>query len=50
VLHHFVRERVARGELIFIYCSTDKMIADCLTKPLAENKFNFCKSGMGIMA
>ena len=48
VLHHFARERVCRGEVSISYCNTAAMLADCLTKPLAESKFRFCLNGMGV--
>jgi len=50
VLHHFARERVARKEVGFAYCRTDDMIADCLTKPLSQDKLLKCCKGMGIVA
>jgi hypothetical protein len=48
VQHHFVRERVARGEALFEYCSTADMVADCLTKPLSVSCFKRCLAGMGV--
>jgi hypothetical protein len=50
VLHHFARERVARGEVRFEYCRTDCMIADCLTKAVSEHTFLSCSAGMGLTA
>ena len=48
VIWHFVRERVSRGEVIFEYLSTDKMVADCMTKALPESSFARCRAGMGV--
>ena len=49
VMHHFARERVLRTEVCFEYCSTEFMVADCLTKHLPASKFQFYCSGMGVV-
>ena len=49
VIHHFARERVSRKEVIFEYCSTSNMVADCFTKALPPGKFGLCCAGMGVM-
>ena len=49
VIYHFARERVARGEVVFSYCPTDRMIADCLTKAVPEQQFGVCLVGMGML-
>ena len=48
VIYHFARERVARKEVEFQYISTDKMIADALTKPVPKAKLESCRTGMGL--
>ncbi|KAJ9533118.1 hypothetical protein QJQ45_018205 [Haematococcus lacustris] len=46
VLHHFVRERVARGELVFKFCGSAANVADVFTKALPSVKFEFCKADL----
>jgi hypothetical protein len=48
IVHHFARERVARGEVSFTYVSTDKNPADALTKPLPIGKFECFRAMMGM--
>ena len=48
VIHHFVRERVARGEIVFSYIATKDMVADCLTKPVSATLLKKALASMGI--
>ena len=48
VIHHFVRERVARREIEYEYLNTNNMKADILTKPLTVTKFAKCKAEIGL--
>ncbi|KAJ9507318.1 hypothetical protein QJQ45_006294 [Haematococcus lacustris] len=36
VLHHFVRERAARGEVVFKFCESEANVADGMTKALGR--------------
>ncbi|KAF7371239.1 Transcription factor [Mycena sanguinolenta] len=38
IRYHFIRYIIANGSMNLIYCPTDEMIADTLTKPLASVK------------
>ena len=48
IKYHFVREVVERKEIQILYCATDRMIADVMTKPLPKTKFAEFRSGMGL--
>jgi len=39
IRHHFIREKVAMGDVILSYISTEDMLADALTKPLGKSQF-----------
>lgn len=42
IKYHFIRELVADGKIILKYVSTDKMIADIMTKSLPTVNHEFC--------
>ena len=46
IQHHYIREKIESKEIDFM--STDEMIADALTKPLARPKFSKFVADMGL--
>ena len=50
VQHHFIREQVEGGKIKTIYCPTEEMISDALTKPLAAEAFRNQVFAMGVRA
>ena len=48
VAYHFTRERVASNELSVVYCHTDEMVADVMTKGLGRIKFERFRGMMGV--
>jgi hypothetical protein len=48
VQYHFVRDRVAAGDVVFRYVPTDSNIADCLTKAVAAEWHEECTLAMGV--
>ncbi len=49
VIHHFVRDRVERGEVVMEYCPTKLMVADILTKALGDEAYRACRAGLGLV-
>ncbi|HVX00074.1 MAG TPA: Ty1/Copia family ribonuclease HI [Candidatus Babeliaceae bacterium] len=48
IQHHFVREKVDSGEVVFKYIATEFMVADVFTKALSRNKHLAMIKLMGI--
>jgi hypothetical protein len=48
-VHHFVRERSDRGEIVLEYCIAEGMVADSLTKVVGQDKFVRCRESMGLV-
>ena len=49
VIHHFARERVASGEIKFVYCRSADNTSDCFTKALPRKAFDVCLVGIGML-
>jgi len=49
VCHHFIQERIARGELTVEYIPTDEMIADIFTKALPKPQFEKHRNKLGVV-
>ncbi|CAH9140808.1 unnamed protein product [Cuscuta epithymum] len=47
--YHFVRERVAHGDLVVKYIPTQFQLADIFTKNLSSQRFNFLKSNLRVV-
>jgi hypothetical protein len=50
IQYHFVHERLSRGEFTLDYCSTEKMVADMLTKALSGRLLATHRASMGMFA
>jgi hypothetical protein len=46
---HFLREKIAEGDIAIEYCNTKKMIADCMTKAVSRGIFEICLNGLGMV-
>ena len=45
---HYVREALQDGVIELVYCPTEQMTADILTKPLSRGRFETLRSEMGL--
>jgi hypothetical protein len=48
IRYHFIRFSVDKGSISLVYCPTDSMIADTLTKPLPSLKVKHFASALGL--
>jgi hypothetical protein len=48
IRHHFLRDHVLKGDISLDFISTDRQIADILTKPLKEDTFVNLRRELGI--
>eukprot|EP00253_Pinus_taeda_P010497 PITA_10497 len=45
---HYIRELVSNGEIALEHCRTEEHVADILTKPLDQKRFEFLRKCLGI--
>jgi len=50
VTHHFVRDRVRSGDLVFSYIPSVQMVADVLTKALPLATLLVCRAALGMVS
>jgi hypothetical protein len=46
IRHHYIREAIKNKQVDLSWISTDKQVADILTKPLAKRQFNILREGL----
>jgi hypothetical protein len=49
VCHHFLQERVARGEINLMFVPTNEMLADVMTKALPKPQFEKHRAKLGLV-
>jgi hypothetical protein len=50
MVHPFSRDRVASGELSFVYCKSEENVSDCLTEALSRPLFERGLEGLGMVS
>ena len=48
IRYHFVREKVEDGQVRLVYCPTQEMLADLMTKPIPAAQFDALRTKLGI--
>jgi hypothetical protein len=46
--HHFLRDRIEKGDIELRYIDTDRQLADIFTKPLNSSRFADLRGEIGI--
>jgi hypothetical protein len=46
--HHFLRDRIEKGDIELRYIDTDRQLADIFTKPLNSSRFADLREEIGI--
>jgi hypothetical protein len=49
IIHHFARDHVASGKLMFLYCKSEDNVSDCLTKAPPRPVFQVGQVGLGML-
>jgi hypothetical protein len=49
IKHHFVREKTEGGQVQVIFCGTEEMVADVLTKGLSKERHQYLSRRMGLV-
>lgn len=50
IQHHFIREKIEMGVIDMMYCETENMLADLLTKALVKERHNMLGKALGLIA
>ena len=49
IKYHFIREQVSDNNIKLVYCQTDEMVVDMLTKALGRVKFEKFREMAGVL-
>ena len=49
IYYHYLRQAVARGQVVVVHVGTEANVADIFTKPLGQDKFVRFRAGLGMI-
>ena len=49
IRHHFLRDHVEKGDIVFEHVNTENQLADIFTKPLTTKPFFYIRRELGIL-